>query len=666
MLKKPRLISTAMEFLQSRFAIREKALWRVMGLLKPERRRVIIANVLLMVASTLSSFTLVSLQPLFTYVFRTEAAAPAVSQVSPSAATVSTEPNAKVEPNTADASADKKESKKEDSFSKQFRHLKGWTGSLKKYLFALLDRPNLTPTMIILLYCGFLFVVLIFQGIFQFFGQLLMGRVGINITSSLLRRSYSSVLDQELLFFDRTSTGSLLNTCYREVFQMSRIVSFLASTRVLLPAQMLILLMALFVISPRYTLLLLALLPIVIFPTLSLSRRLKKSLESELKGEDLPLEIMTEVFHGIRGVKAFGAERLEKAYLEPTIGHYVEVTTKRSTGQALIEPVVDVLNTFVLLVVFLSACLVFPQTFALEQGSLMAFLIATSRFYSPFRSLLTMNVQLQRASSVTNRIFAILDRRPEITDAPDAVAFPFGWKDLVFEHVSLSYRVHRRGRARRRKALEDENLRLGRGELVALIGPNGSGKSSIANLICRLYEPTEGLIRLDNTPLQRIRLAELRKKICLITQHPVLFNRTVAENIAFGLENVSQTAIEEAARAARAYDFIANLPEGFDTPIGEQGRLLSGGERQKIALARAFVRQPDLLILDEPTTGLDVATTSELLQLLTALHQRGFTILFITHDMSQLDRFERTLRMSPDKHTVEETPVPAQGLFETT
>ncbi|OPZ13934.1 MAG: Heterocyst differentiation ATP-binding protein HepA [candidate division BRC1 bacterium ADurb.BinA364] len=241
-------------------------------------------------------------------------------------------------------------------------------------------------------------------------------------------------------------------------------------------------------------------------------------------------------------------------------------------------------------------------------------------------------------------------------DRPGARPFPADWRELIFDDASLQYRLRSRGKTIVREALRNVSLRIRRGEAIALVGPNGAGKSSLVNLICRLYDPTSGDVRLDSISLRDIRLDSLRRHVCLIPQHAILFNRSVADNIAFGLEDVDRDAIVEAAKATNAHDFISQLPHGYDTVIGEQGRMLSGGERQKIALARAFVRRPSILILDEPTTGLDHASQIEFLDLVGRAGQAGATVIYITHKQSELGRFERIFVFDAARHTISEAP----------
>lgn len=675
------------DFFASRFALREGSLWRVLMLIRPHKKYVIMANVLLTMASIIGSFVILALLTLFQFTLNPESlknsslvpAGVRQSAAAPTTHTLSVVPGA---PDSApkDPRNDKEESKgKKSSFRKTFEKIpfmKRLSGRLDHEFTKL--QAQYTAWMIwghahqksfVLIICAFLLFLLIVQGTIQFAGDSMLGKVSIDVTGNLLRDIYGNVLDQEMKFFDQTSTGTLINTCYREVFELRNIITFLASTRLMLPIQMLILLLTLVVISWQFTLLLCCMLPLVILPTMILTRQLKKAIREMMLGEARPIDIMTEAFHGIRAIKAFSAEAYEKRQMEPAIADYESFANKRRSSQAMIEPTVDVLNTLVIMLVFAAIFLVLDtgagDAKSQVGGKLLAFMYGVQRFYKPFRQLLTMNLSMQRASAAAKRIFKLLDRKPEIVDAPDAAEFPAPWSQIVFDDVYLSYQVFFKGQPRLRKALRGVQLAIQRGEAVAFVGPNGAGKSSLVNLLCRLYDPTGGVIRFDDTPLTSIRMQSLREHVCLITQYPILFNRSVSENIAFGLEGVSQEHIEEAARAVNAHHFIMNLPDGYESSIGESGRLLSGGERQKIVLARAFVRQPDVLIFDEPTTGLDRQTTEEFLELITALRRRRMTIVYITHDHTHLRRFDRVMLLTTERRIIEIAPEDAAEILAT-
>lgn len=628
------------EFLASRFVVRENALWRVLKLLGPVKHWVILANILLAIGSSLTAVGYVSLIPL-------AQATLSPRQSAQASAAAAEEPGIEQSGDLRKGIVNRV--KQAPWVAAKVKWVEARKAQMDAWMHQSLPR-------FVMLYALFLIFVVLLQGLFQFLGNLIMARATIQVSSSLMRNVYSNVLKQEMHFFHNTSSGYLLNICYREVFQLRDIMKFLASDRIMLPVQMAILFVALLVISVPLSMLLLVLLPVVILPMMLLNRKVKQKLGQEIEEEAETMEIMSEGFHNIHAVKAFGAEAAEEAYLEPSLQQYIQITRRRRAAEAMMGPIVDVLNMVVILTVFVTAIFVFSAAWKLEPARLLGFMFMLQRFYKPFRTIMSMKIKMQRSSAVANRIFRLLDRQSTIRDAADAVEFPANWRSMVFQNVSLTYQITRKTRTQERVALSHVNLTIKRGDSIALVGPNGAGKSSIVNLICRLYDPSEGSITIDSLPLEKIRLASLHEKVCLITQHPILFNRSVSENIAYGLEGVSHEQIVEAARASGADAFVRKLPNGYDTFIGEGGRNLSGGERQKIVLARAFVRNPQILILDEPTTGLDHETTQEFLELVSSLNKsRGITLIYITHERAHLPRFERLLRLTDTRTVVEET-----------
>jgi ABC-type multidrug transport system fused ATPase/permease subunit len=716
-------LKKTIDFFATRFVLREHSLWRVLGLVKEYKSTIILANVLLTIASIIGTFVLVSLTPLFQFTLNPDRGSKdgSFSAKRPAAAetrTTQTLALAEGGPTTltlagartaaltlADnrqtsltlagarltlALAGARESsltltvatpKKPEEDPKKshirksldkvpfLKHLDGKLQRASSRFEELYGRfmqwGHDEPRKFILVFCGLLLTMMLMQGAIEFVGDSMLGKIGIRVTGKLLRDVYGNVLAQEMKFFDQTSTGTLINTCYREVFEVRNIVVFLASTRLMLPIQMVALFCGLMINNWRFTLLLCGLLPVVILPTMLLTRSLKKAIRDMMQGEARPIDLMTEAFHGIKAIKAFNTERYEMSQMDPAVTDYETFANKRRSSQAMIDPMVDILNTLVIMMVFVALFLFMPavgrdsESQQKMQAELLTFMAMVQRFYKPFRQLMTMNLSMQRASMAANRIFKLLDRKPEIVDASGAVDFPKDWREIRFDDVYLAYQVFYKGEPRLRKALRGVKLTIRRGEAVAFVGPNGAGKSSVVNLLCRLYDPTGGAVYFDDVPLKKVHMASLREKICLITQHPILFNRSVADNITFGLEGISQERIEEAARAVNAHTFIANLPDGYNSDVGEQGKLLSGGERQKITLARAFVRRPDVLILDEPTTGLDKETTQEFLELISELKRHGITIIYITHEHTHLTRFDRVLQLTPERKVIEVTAADA-------
>jgi subfamily B ATP-binding cassette protein MsbA len=266
--------------------------------------------------------------------------------------------------------------------------------------------------------------------------------------------------------------------------------------------------------------------------------------------------------------------------------------------------------------------------------------------YGPVKKLSRVNATLQQALAAAARIFSVLDTRMEIEEAADAVELPLLRKQIEFQAVNFTYED---GEDR---VLRDVNLRIDAGQVVALVGTSGAGKTTLANLLPRFFDPDSGRILWDGTDLRKATLSSLRGQIGLVLQETFLFNDTVRSNIAYGVEETSMEALREAARAACALEFIEELPQGFDSVVGERGQRLSGGQRQRLAIARAILKNPPLLILDEATSSLDAESEALVQRALENLMANRTTVV-IAHRLSTIRRADRIVVI--DDGTVRET-----------
>jgi subfamily B ATP-binding cassette protein MsbA len=278
----------------------------------------------------------------------------------------------------------------------------------------------------------------------------------------------------------------------------------------------------------------------------------------------------------------------------------------------------------------------------LEAGKFLSFIAAVMLLYQPVKQLGRMGQLALQGAAAAERIFEILDSPSDVVDSGTQSLTPFR-REIRFENLGFAYGD--------RPVLRDIDLTIRKGEVVALVGASGSGKSTLAALVARFYDPTSGRIAIDGTDLRDVTLASLRAQLAIVAQDTVLFNDTIRGNIAYGRPDVSQEDIERAARMANAHDFIAALPEGYDTRIGERGVLLSGGQRQRIAIARAFLKDAPILILDEATSALDAESEREVQRALDQL--MGFagasgsrTTLVIAHRLSTIRNADRIVVLS--------------------
>ncbi len=270
-------------------------------------------------------------------------------------------------------------------------------------------------------------------------------------------------------------------------------------------------------------------------------------------------------------------------------------------------------------------------------GTLVAFMAYIISFYDPIRRLTEVDNTFQQATAAADRIFELLDEYSEVADAPDAVALDRAEGAVAFDDVHFQY-------AAGEEVLHDVSFALAPGEVAALVGPSGAGKTSIASLLCRFYDPTSGVIKVDGRDLRAIQVCSLRRQVAVVLQDTFLFNATVRENLTFGKPDATDQEILAATQAAYAHDFIMAMPMGYDTTIGERGVRLSGGQRQRLALARAILADPRILILDEATSSVDAEAEYLIQQALESV-MRGRTALVIAHRLSTIRNADKIIAL---------------------
>jgi ATP-binding cassette subfamily B protein len=305
-----------------------------------------------------------------------------------------------------------------------------------------------------------------------------------------------------------------------------------------------------------------------------------------------------------------------------------------------------ILSGSTLLVFLYGGHLVIQRTMTL--GAFVAFLSYQMRLFPPIQALMGLYASLASARVSLGRVNQIFDTAPEVVEAPDPVALGTVCGEVEFEDVSLSF-------DRSGPVLDGVSFSLRAGETLAIVGPSGSGKSTIADLLLRLLDPDRGTVRLDGQDLRTLRLADLRSRVVLVDQEPFLFHATIAENLRYARPDATQSDLENAARAAGIADFIAGLPEKFDTQVGERGAALSAGERQRIALARAFLANPAVLVLDEPTASLDPVSERSVIAGYEAI-MHGRATIIITHRLELALQADRAIVLDGAKVVESGTP----------
>ncbi|HEV2419622.1 MAG TPA: ABC transporter ATP-binding protein [Terriglobia bacterium] len=473
--------------------------------------------------------------------------------------------------------------------------------------------------------------ITLIKGICAYFGTYSVNFIGQSVVRDMRNMLYTKIIRQSMAFFTQNSTGQLMSTVMNDIERIQDAVSNVTAAFLKQSFSLIGLLIVIFVIDWRLALVSLVLIPFVVFPSANIGRYIRKhSRKSQDKMADLT-NILQETFSGIRIVKAFGMEDFEGGKFKAATRRLLKVNLRWVRAHALTQPLMELLGA-----ITIAALLLYARNeivhHAQTLGSFAVFLYAVIKMYEPIKRLTSVNNSLQLAVGASERVFEVLDLRSEVVEKPGAVELKGFKRELVFDGVEFSYGDS--------AILQGVNLRIQKGEAVAIVGSSGAGKTTLANLIPRFFDVTRGRILFDGHDLRDVTVKSLRAQVGIVTQETVLFNDTVFENIAYGQGSMSRRAVEEAARAALAHDFIMEMPQGYDTIIGERGQRLSGGQRQRIAIARALLKNSPILILDEATSALD--TESEMLVQKAFVNlMAGRTVLVIAHRLSTVRRADR-------------------------
>ncbi|MDQ6959749.1 MAG: ABC transporter transmembrane domain-containing protein, partial [Mariprofundaceae bacterium] len=449
----------------------------------------------------------------------------------------------------------------------------------------------------------------------------------------LRNRIYGHLVRQSLGFFAHRKTGELLARINYDVTLVQAAVS--TSVTALMRDSVSIIFLLGVVFFQDWTLALIAMLvfPLVIYPIARFGRKIRHaSSDGQISMGELT-SLVEETVGGIRVVKAFGMEDYECGRFRRFTGNFLHHQMRMFRVHALSFPIMELLAGFGIAgVLFYGGLRV--ASGATTAGTLVSFLAALIMLYEPVKRLSRANNEIQQGLAASERVFEIMDEPVAVEDAPDAVELAGFSRNICFDHVALQYE------GTDKQVLSDVSFNVQAGDVVALVGRSGAGKTSLANLLPRFMDVTGGAVLVDGHDVRKLTQSSLRAQIAMVTQEVILFNDTVLNNIAYGLENIDRARVEEVARAANAHGFIAKLPKGYDTLIGERGVILSGGQRQRLSLARALLKDAPILILDEATSSLDTESERLVQQAIDRLMQ-GRTVVVIAHRLSTIRHADR-------------------------
>jgi len=483
------------------------------------------------------------------------------------------------------------------------------------------------------------------KGLGAYISGYLMTDVGQRIVRDIRDRLFRHILGQSAAFFSVNTSGRLMSRITNDVAQVQRAVSETIGDLLRESFALLFFAGALFYYDARLALVCLTGAPLIVYPLVRLGQRVRRTTRRSQEALEQMSHVSAEAFTGHRIVKAFGAEDRETAKFERASDHYYRTSIKVSSALSALPPLMEFIGG----IAFVTALWYGSESIAaqrLSTGEFVAFITALFMMYGPAKKLSRVNADLQQARAAGERIFEILETHSEVTETPTAEALPGFSRAVEFRNVCFSY-----------AGAEDATLRgvtctVRAGQTLAIVGRSGAGKTTLVNLIPRFYDVTGGTITIDGRDVREVTLASLRSQIGIVTQETVLFDDTVAANIAFGRPAAPQAEIEAAARAAHAHEFIVTLDRGYDTLIGERGQRLSGGQRQRLAIARALLRDSPILILDEATSSLDAESEMLVQDALTNL-MLNRTSFVIAHRLSTVRRADAIIVL--EKGVVVET-----------
>ena len=458
--------------------------------------------------------------------------------------------------------------------------------------------------------------------------RLVAGRVSLDVEVDLRGHLYGALQSLELAFFDRQQTGQLMS---RATVDLQAVRFFLGYGLVFIAQSILTIALAavaMFLLQPPLAALALAPVPFVVVIAWAYGRRSRPALqEAQQRIAELTAEAEENV-SGVRVVKAFAQEDRQLARFEHSVARVFDQQMVANLIQARYTPLISFLpNLGLALILLVGGRDVIHGS--LTIGSFTAFYAYLLMLISPMRTLGYMLSAAQRATASGARIFQVLDRAPRITSPENAPALPEGPGRVSLRDVSLTFD----GSAH--PALKNVDLEIEPGRTVALVGAMGSGKTALVSLLPRLYEATEGSVRIDGADVRSVALDSLRKAVALVTDDPFLFSATIHDNIAYARPDATREEVEQAAEVAQAARFIERLPKGYDTLVGERGLTLSGGQRQRIAIARAVLADPRILVLDDATSSVDASTEQEIKRALGEV-MAGRTTFVIAHRLSTI------------------------------
>lgn len=499
-----------------------------------------------------------------------------------------------------------------------------------------------TPLESLKILCLSILTVFFIKNIFLYIKNILLRIVELKLVKEIRDRLYIHIQTLSLGYFNRQHSGTITSIVMNDVEQLQTAFAVVFQRLFVEPINILTFVALLFIISWKLALIAIIIIPLAGIAIFSIGRSIRrKSRRTQAKIAEI-MQILTETVTSIRIVKAFVNEKEEVKNFTRESKHYFKLLLKRARLDLIAGPTTETFGVIIGVVLLWYGGMEVLAQKGVSAEDFIRFILILFSILGPIKQLSNVNLKIQIGAASAERIFGLLDTPPEIVEDPDPVELDVFNNAIEFDQIHFEYSDADE------RVLDGVSFTIKKGEIVALVGPSGSGKSTIADLIPRFFDVSKGALRIDGKNVRKISFSSLRGSMGIVTQEVILFNDTIRKNIAYGQSDVTEEAIQKAAKAANALEFIEQTPDGFDTLIGERGVNLSGGQKQRLAIARALLKNPPILILDEATSALDTES-EKMVQKAIEVLMKDRTVLVIAHRLSTVQNADKIVVLDKGK-----------------
>ena len=491
------------------------------------------------------------------------------------------------------------------------------------------------PMTALMFVCGSIVVSVLLSNVFKYMERMAASRIKVDVVKNMRMDIFRSVTNLHIGFFNDQRKGDLISRFTNDIGEVENsVVNFLKSV-LKEPVTLLVFIVMLFRISFELSLFTLIVLPITGGVIAEIIKRLKRKAKQSQEAMGRIVNILDETFSGMRVILAFNARNFLLRKIDQETSYHRKVNLSIARKNELASPLSEFLGVLIIaVIIYYGGSAVLGGDKDLSPASFILFLTIYASMIQPAKNFSNGITSVQKGTVAAQRIFDVIDTVPAIKNKPDAKPLSEFKHNIEFKNVSFAYDQN--------TVLQNINLSIQKGKTIALVGPSGGGKSTLADLVPRFYDPTGGEVCIDGISLKDYNIESLRHHIGVVTQESILFNDTIFNNIAFGMENVREADVINAAKVANAHDFISASENGYHTLIGERGSKLSGGQRQRLSIARAVLKNPAILILDEATSALDSESERLVQDALNNL-MKNRTSIVIAHRLSTIQHADQII-----------------------